>query len=273
MAFAGKRVLSLESRRAPETAELIRRNGGDPLVAPSVREVPIEENSDAFKFAGRLFADEFDMVIFLTGVGTRYLAKVLATKYPPEQFSGALRRLTVVARGPKPTAVLRELNVPVTVSVPEPNTWRELIDAIDGRPERRIAVQEYGRPAMELIDALRDRGAAVTSVPVYQYALPADLNPLREAVTRLAGGSIDVTMFTTSQQIVHLMQVAAGMDLTPAVQEGIRKSVVASIGPTTSETLREYGFHPDIEPSHPRLGILVKEAAEQADDLLWKKSR
>ena len=271
MSFAGKRVLSLESRRATETAELIRRNGGDPLVAPSMREVPLEENADAFKFAERLFAGEFEIVIFLTGVGTKYLAKVLATKYPPGQFAAAIRKVTVVARGPKPTAALREMNVAVTVSVPEPNTWRELLDAIHGRPEQRIAIQEYGRPAAELIDTLRRQGADVTAVPVYQYALPVDLAPLQEAVTRLAQESVEVTMFTTSQQVIHLMDVAAEMDLTRAVQEGIRKSVIASIGPTTSDTLREYGFHPDIEPSHPKLGLLVKEAADRADDLLWKK--
>jgi uroporphyrinogen-III synthase len=211
-------------------------------------------------------------VIFLTGVGTRYLAKILATKYAPEQFAAALRQVTVVARGPKPAAALREMNVPVTINVPEPNTWRELLDATRGRPERRIAVQEYGRPATELIDALRRQGVDVTTVRVYQYALPADLAPLHEAVTRLAQESIEVAMFTTSQQVVHLMDVAASMDLKRAVQDGLRKSVIASIGPTTSDTLREYGFQPDIEPSHPKLGILVKEAAERADDLLWKKS-
>src|SRR5690606_707660 len=71
MSFAGKRVLSLESRRAVETAELIRRNGGEPFVAPSMREVPLERNEAAFQFAERLLSGEFDMMIFLTGVGTR----------------------------------------------------------------------------------------------------------------------------------------------------------------------------------------------------------
>jgi uroporphyrinogen-III synthase len=273
MSFAGKRVLSLESRRSSETAELIRRNGGEPFVAPSIREVPVEENQPAFEFAHRLFAADFDMVIFLTGVGTRYLAKLIGTRYPPEQFTEALRKLTVVARGPKPLAALREINVPVAINVPEPNTWREIITAIQGRAERRIAVQEYGRPATELLEALRQRGADVTPVPVYQYGIPEDVRPLREAVSRLAEKSFDVALFTTSQQIPHLLEVAAQMHLESAVNEGLRKSVIASIGPTTSETLREFGFEPDLEPSHPKLGLLVKEAAERADDLLWKKDR
>jgi uroporphyrinogen-III synthase len=264
MAFDGKRVLSLESRRAAETAELIRRNGGEPFVAPSMREIPLEENQPAFDFVEKLFSGGFDMVILLTGVGTRYLTRVIGTRYPVDQFAAALRTVTVVARGPKPTAALREMKVPVTVSVPEPNTWRELIAAIEGRPERQIAVQEYGNSASELLEALRQRGADVTPVPVYQYGLPEDAGPLREAIMLLSKEAFDVTMFTSSQQVVNLMQLARKMNLEHEVNRGVRKSVIASIGPTTSETLREYGFEPDLEPSHPKIGILVKETAEYA---------
>ncbi|HYI94763.1 MAG TPA: uroporphyrinogen-III synthase [Bryobacteraceae bacterium] len=273
MSFAGKRVLSLESRRAVETAELITRKQGEPFVAPSMREVPLERNEEAFRFAERLLAGEFDMVIFLTGVGTRHLIKVLSSRHDPETITAALRRLTVVARGPKPSAALRELSVPVHINAPEPNTWRELMQSIEGRPERRIAVQEYGKTNQELIAALKQMGAGVVSVPVYAYELPEDLGPLREAVSRLAKETFDVTMFTTSQQVVHLMQIARDMGLEEAVARGVRKSVIASIGPTTTETLIEYGFQPDLEPSHPKLGILVKETAEKASDILWKKTR
>ena len=271
MPFAGKHVLSLESRRAVETAELIRRNGGDPFVAPSMKEVPIENNHQAFQFADRLFNGDFDMVIFLTGVGTRYLEKVIGTRYPEAQFREALRRSTIVARGPKPLAVLREMNVPVQIAVPEPNTWREILEAVRNRPERRIAVQEYGRSNPELVEGLRSTGAEVTLVPVYQWELPENVGPLREAVDRLSRQAFEVTLFTTSQQVVHLLQVAREMRLEDPARTGIRQSVIASIGPTCTETLIEHGFHPDMEPSHVKLGFLVKEAAERSEELLWKK--
>jgi uroporphyrinogen-III synthase len=265
MSFAGKRVLALESRRAAETAELIRRQDGVPFVAPSMREVPIEQNEEAFRFAERLFAGDFDMVIFLTGVGTRYLAKVLASRYPEHAFADALRKLTVVARGPKPVAALREMNVQADILAPEPNTWHEILAATEGRPERRIALQLYGKPHPELIDALTHRGAHVDPVPVYQWQLPEDTGMLRQAAQQLADSLFDVTLWTTSQQIVHLMNIAVEMNLEVHVREGIRRSTIASIGPTTSEMLREYGFEPDFEPSHPKLGILVKEAAERKE--------
>ncbi|MBI1896347.1 MAG: uroporphyrinogen-III synthase [Acidobacteria bacterium] len=262
MPFAGKRVLALESRRAAETAELIRRQGGEPFVAPSMREVPIEENLDAFYFAERLFNGEFDMVIFLTGVGTRFLATVASTRWPLDQFTAALRRITTVARGPKPAAVLRELGIPVTIQVPEPNTWRELLAAIKDRPEHRVAVQEYGTSNPELLAGLRARGGNLSPVRVYQWDLPADTGPLREAARRLAAGAFDVVLFTTSTQVDHLFRVAREMGIAEPAAAGLRQAMIASIGPTTSEKLREHGFEPALEPAHPKLGLLVKEAAE-----------
>ena len=271
MSFAGKRVLSLESRRATETAELIRRNGGDPFVARSMREAPLERNEAVFEFTERLFHGDFDMIIFLTGVGTRYLVKAISTRYDPDLFTEALRRTTVVARGPKPMAALRELGVPVQVNAPEPNTWRELLQALEGRPERRIAIQEYGRSNEELVAGLRERGAEVTCIPVYAYEMPEDLEPLRQAIARLCAGEFEVVLFTTSQQVVHLMQVAEEQSLQSRVREAMDHTVVGSIGPTTTEMLTEFGVKPDLEPSHPKLGILVKETAEQAEAILCRK--
>jgi uroporphyrinogen-III synthase len=271
MAFDGLRVVSFESRRAKEMAELIRKQGGDPFVAPSMREAPIENNTEAFEFAERLFRGDFDLMIFLTGVGARALHKVLASRYPEEQFAEALRKIAVAARGPKPLAVLREWNVPVAVTAPEPNTWRELLAALEGRMERRIAIQEYGKSNPELLDALRARGADVTPVRVYQWDLPEDLTRLREAVHRIAGGMADVAMFTTSIQILHLFRIAAEEQVAEAMQQALRRMVIASIGPTTSETLEEFQLTPDITPSHPKMGFLVKETAEQAAAILERK--
>jgi uroporphyrinogen-III synthase len=271
MPFDGLHVVSFESRRATEMGELIRKQAGVPFVAPSMREAPIDNNSEAFEFAERLFAGEFDLVVFLTGVGTRALDKVLASRYPAGKFAEALRKITVAARGPKPMAALREMQVPVTVAAPEPNTWRELLTALDGRTERRIAVQEYGKSNVELLEALRTKGAEVTPVRVYQWDLPEDVVPLREAVHRIAGGRADVAMFTTSIQLPHLFRIAAAEQLTEQMLQELRRMVIASIGPTTSETLEEFGLVPDITPSHPKMGFLVKETAEQAGAILERK--
>lgn len=267
VSFQGLRVLSFESRRAAEMAELIRRQGGEPFVAPSVREAPVEENDVVFGFAERLFAGEFDMMMLLTGVGTRQLNRALAARYGETAFANALCGVTVAARGPKPVAALREMGVTPALVAPEPNTWRELLAVTEGRPERRIAVQEYGRPNPGLLAALRARGAETTAVRVYQYALPEDAGPLREAARRLAAGEFDVALFTTAAQIEHLARVAEAEGIGAAALAGLRRTVMASIGPTTSEALEEFGLRPALEPSHPRMGLLVRETAERAEEL------
>ena len=265
------KVLSLESRRATEIGELIRRQGGNACVAPSMREIPLESNEEMFRFAEALFAGVYEMMVFLTGVGTRALDRALASHYPETAFAEALREITIAARGPKPVAALREMNVPVKITAPEPNTWREMLKALEGRPEQAIAVQEYGKSNPELLDGLRARGAVVTPVRVYQWALPEDTKPLREAARKLAGGEFDVALFTTSMQVVHLFRIAGELGLEKAVRESLARTVIGSIGPTTSETLEEYGFAPDLAPSHPKMGVLVKEVAEQAASILSRK--
>ena len=103
-----------------------------------MREIPLESNTEGLAFARTLFEGGFDIVIFLTGVGTRALTRVVETVYPLEQFVAALRKIAVIARGPKPVAVLRELGVPVALAAPEPNTWRELLRALDEGRERDL---------------------------------------------------------------------------------------------------------------------------------------
>jgi uroporphyrinogen-III synthase len=276
--FGNLRVLSLESRRAREMGQLIANHGGQATVIPSTREVPSGPNPEESAFAEQLVQGRFQVVIFMTGVGTRALASAIEPTCPREQFVSTLNHVAVVARGPKPVAVLREFGVPVTLTVPEPNTWREILHTLDQNvaaiplKNAYVAVQEHGVPSRELYDGLVERGAKVFPVPVYKWAPPEDTAPLREAVHELALGTFDVVLFTSSIQVHHLFRFADEMSQHQQVAAGLRRAVVGSIGPVTSETLREYGIPPDLEPSHPKMGFLVKETAERSAVLLQNKA-
>ncbi len=261
MAFNGARVLSLESRRAGEMATLIRKQGGEPFVAPSMREVELERHEEAFDFGRRLLAGDFDAVILLTGVGTRLLWKTLLTRFPEGDLKAAFARTTIIVRGPKPSAAIREIGLSPQVQVPEPNTWRELLETMRPRPEIRVAVQEYGKSNTSLIDGLIAQGREVLTVRIYAWELPEDTALLREAATRLACGEFDVVLLTTSMQIVNLLKIAEETGIEQQVLDGLRGSRIGSIGPTTTETLEEYGLKANFEPSHPKMGLLVNEMA------------
>ena len=276
--FDGLSVLVLESRRAKELGSIVESYGGRPLIAPAMREVPLESNTEALAFADAVIRLEFDLIILLTGVGTRALLELVdRVRAQRDTFIAALGRIPIAARGPKPTAVLRDIGLSPWLQAPEPNTWRELVAALDERAgemplrARRVAVQEYGATNPELLQALEERGALLTRVPIYQWALPEDLEPLRQGCRALAAGQVDVVLLTTATQVTHLLQIADQLGLAGDVRAGLRRAMVASIGPTTSETLRQEGIAIDMEPSHPKMGYLVREAAEQAAQVLAAK--
>jgi uroporphyrinogen-III synthase len=275
--LGGRRVLSLESRRSPELALLVMNYGGQPFVAPAVREVALESNDHVVAFARDVIAQRFEMVVLLTGVGIRMMMKVIEPALGHDAFVQGLARTRLAARGPKPVAALRELGLTPWAVAPSPNTWRELLDTLDAHAGAvplngaRLAVQEYGAENADLVDGLTARGAAVRTVPVYRWAMPEDIAPLRRAVWALIHGEIDIVVLTASVQLVHLLSVAKDMGLSAAVRKGLERTLVVSIGPMTSGELRRHALPVDFEPSHPKMGFLVKEVAEQCDALLRAK--
>jgi uroporphyrinogen-III synthase len=255
-------------------AELVRRYDGEPIVAPSMREVPRRENRAALELLPQIEAGRFDMLILMTGVGTRALNEILLTQFAQERIVAGLKPLQLVARGPKPTAVLKQLGLQAALTVPEPNTWREILSTLDPAVDlrgKRIAIQEYGIANPELIAALEQRGALVTSIPIYRWALPEDLAPLRSAIDTMSGGSADVALFTNGAQVDHLLQVAGVDNRAGALRQGFKKIVIGSVGPVCTQALRQFGIEPDIEPVHPKMGALIAEVAARAPELLVRK--
>lgn len=270
----GLKVVSFESRRAKEMAELIRRYGGEPIVAPSMREVPLSENRSALEFLPDLEAKKFDALVLLTGVGTRTLHQVLLSAYSQERILAALRQVTLVARGPKPVAALRELGLTPQITAGEPNTWHEVLAALDKElpvAGKRIAVQEYGIPNAELVSGLEQRGATVKTIAVYRWALPEDLTPLRSALEALIEERADVAVFTNGAQVDHLFRIATEQNTVNRLRSACKRIAIGSVGPICSRVLEEFGLQPDIEPEHPKMGALIADVAHRADAVLAAK--
>jgi uroporphyrinogen-III synthase len=187
-----------------------------------------------------------------------------------------LRSVQIAARGPKSSSALREFAIPIAVVAPDPFTWRVLVQAMEAKfggalHGMNIAVQEYGTSNPELLTALAEKSVSITRVLVYQWALPEDVQPLREAVIALAHGHVDLVLFMNAGQVTHLFLMAERMGYTDALYEGFRSTVIGSIGPSTTEGLSLYRLVPDFEPSQSKMGFLIKEIAENADNLLRQK--
>jgi uroporphyrinogen-III synthase len=269
--FGGLRVVAFESRMAEETSALIVRFGGIAVLAPAMREIPVEDNGPVFEFADAIKAGRFDIVVFLTGVGVRELFRVIETRHPRSAIVAALRRTVMVARGPKPAKAMRDLGLTPNAIAQEPQTWREVLTALSATTSingKSVAVQEYGAPAPDLRGELERMGARVTPVPVYRWALPIDCGPLENAARKIAARELDVALFTSATQVANLMTIARNAGIDDSVSTGLRTMAVCSIGPVCSAALKARSIEVDIEPQHPRLGHLVKEAAGRSPEIV-----
>ncbi len=267
-------IAAFESRRAIEMARMIERAGATAFVSPSMREVALDEDRPAIDFANRLLTGQVDIMIFLTGVGIETFLASVERHVPRQRLLDTFADIPTVVRGPKPLAVLRKLGITPTLCVPEPNTWREILATLDAKHpviNQVVGVLEYGLPNVSLTAGLEARGAKVESIAIYRWDLPEDIEPLKENVRRIVGGEIDVALFTSAQQAVHLLQVARKIESEDALRDALRKVVIASIGPSTSEMLRAKGLSVDFEPTHSKMGHLVNEIIEEARGLMKKK--
>lgn len=260
-------ICTFESRRAEELCSLIERQGGQPVSAPSMREIPIEHNPAAILVIHDLIANRFAAMILLTGVGTESLFDVARSQNLYEPLLHALERTTLIIRGPKPAAVLGRVGLKYGVRAPEPNTWRELLAAIDQAgidlQGKAVAVQEYGLPNARLYVELEARGAIVTPCPVYRWDLPEDTGPLEAALRQTANGLIDSVLFTSANQVSSVLTVAERIGVLDAFRAAVAdRTLVVSIGPTCSEALIDNGFPVHAEASPTKMGPLVRAAME-----------
>ena len=273
--LTGLQVISFESRLRSETTGLFEKHGARVIAAPALHVVPLTDLPEAKAFAHAVCEGELDGLVLLTGVGANLLLRTACTHRPRAELVFGLSKLKLICRGPKPSSALKPFGLRPSIHVPEPNTWREVVHKLDLEwpvSGQRVWIQEYGTRNEELIQALRIRGATVTSLRVYTWALPEDTAPLKAAILKIVRGQAHVAVFTTALQIDHLLAVAQEIGMAPAVRRALSSDiVVASVGPMTSEALARHGIRADIVPGHPKLGHLVLAVARRARALVSEK--
>jgi len=246
-----------------EMSALIRRFGGVPQTAPAVREAPRTENIP--RFIDALVARRFSVVIFLTGVGVTSLLREAERLGRLEHTLIALRATVIACRGPKPSAALKRHDVAVQVTADEPYTTSELVDSLtridlDGE---RVGLVHYGEPNPGLSAALKRRGAQLEEFVLYEWLLPEDVTPLVALIGDLIEQRVDAIAFTSQIQFRHLMQVAARLGKSGDVVRVLNDhTIVAAIGPVCAAALGALGVTPDVLPTHPKMGPLIRALAD-----------
>ena len=192
-------------------ASLISKRGGEPLSAPALREAPLDCAEDVRYLLDKLESEELDVVVFQTGVGARALFKEADRQGGLPFLLSALRGVTTVCRGPKPTAALKQVDVQISAGIAAPYTTKELLEALTALPVRgkRLMALQYGERNAALMAALGEQCETVDELCLYEWQLPEDTAPMVSLVDELMDGRVDVIAFTSQVQIRHLYKVAA----------------------------------------------------------------
>lgn len=270
MGFNGARIALLEARKSDELASIIRNSGGVPVQAPAVREEKLECAPEVEGSLDRMFAGEYEAIVFLTGVGASTFLDTARSLGREPELLDLLSRIITVCRGPKPSAVLKKNEIHITASPKEPFTTTELADTMRELPlgGKRILIVNYGERSPAFEELLRETGIGADSLCLYEWRMPEDLNPLRALVSDIIAGSVDAVAFTSQVQVRHLFQVADEARAAAQLRDGLNGRVtVASIGPTCTACLESYGVTPRVVPEHPRMGYMVHALREYFERL------
>jgi uroporphyrinogen-III synthase len=261
MADLQRRVVAfLEGRRAAELADLIERHNGVPLAAPCLREVHAPDSPVLQDSITRALSSPVDIAVFLTGVGTSTVFDAARLMGREADLRARLGAACVVVRGPKPTAVLRKLDVRIDLTAPAPNTTTEVLQVLDGLDLRgkTVVVQLYGEPNPSLTQSLRARGAHVVELAPYVWDRPVDPGPILHLLDVLDRGGVDVLLITSQAQVDNLFGVAEEVGRMPALTH----VAIGAQGPVAASALHRRGLRDAFTPAHGHMGALVLAAAE-----------
>lgn len=270
----GRTIAYVEARMQSQMGSLVERHGGAPLAAPVLQEVYNTDTPEVSGLIKDLCDGRVDVAVLQTGVGTQALfgaAEALGCK---AELLAALEHATVIARSPKPAAVLRRNKVRIDLMPPEPYTTEDLLRCLDGMEfaGREVAVQAYGGPNNLLTRNLREWGANVREVALYRWGLPDDVSPVLEMIGKMDAGQVDAVAFTSQPQVPNLLAIARQSNLEDTLRRclGAESVVVASVGPVCTRRLLENGLPVDVEPEHPHMGSLVLALAEHFQERATK---
>jgi uroporphyrinogen-III synthase len=254
-----KVVAILETRTGAHLAELVARRGGVPMLAPALEEVADVDPQAVLTMLERWRIDPFKICIFQTGVGTRALFSATDAANMTLELKELLAASMIVVRGPKPVGELNARDIRIDIRAASPFTTDTVLTALADIAVKdcSILVQRYGTTNQALAQALEARGATVHEIATYRWALPANTQPLVELLDALRLGRVDAVVFTSAVQMHNLYAIAQKAGTAAHLASDLNRSVVASIGPVCSRTLRDYGVTPTLEANPPKLGPLL----------------
>jgi uroporphyrinogen-III synthase len=249
-ALQGKRIAVPEARQLGILVELLKNRGAEVREIPLVAILDAPDPAPVLAWIRRFISRPPELLVLLTGEGLKRLLELAARHGLQEAFIAALSGTRKLCRGPKPERVLRSLNLQADIQAEEPTTAGVIASlSTHELTGKRVAVQLYGEePNLPLIGFLQDKGAVVDVVAPYVYASKEDEAKVAQFIRALHAGEVDVMTFTSQPQYKRLQDVARAQGLETELHTGLRRTLLAAIGPVVAQQLTEAGYTVAVMP-------------------------
>lgn len=258
--LSGRTVALAEGRQLEELARLFEQEGATALRYPLISILDASDEAAVDAWLNHLCANRFDWVILMTGEAVHRLLSAAERVGLRDRMPAALAQTRALTRGPKPGQALNEIGITPTRIARVPTT-DGVIEALrqEALGGLNVGVTLAGGPNVPLVDFLVAAGAQAHTVLSYIYAPAADSERVADLIDRLAAGTIDVLLFTSSPQVNRLFDVAAERGIEGKLREGLGRAKLAAIGPIVAETLAGRGTPPHIVPGQ---GFVMKNLVQ-----------
>lgn len=239
----GKTIALAETRELDVLARMFEERGATTVRCPlvGIRDAPDAAPIEAW--LGRFIGREMQDLILMTGEGLRRLAGFAERAGLREQFVVALGGVRKITRGPKPVRALRELGLGSDL-VAAAATTEGVMTSLAGidLSGRGAGLQLYGIDPNEPMQAfLRAKGALVDPVAPYVYVAAAEDAEVIALIEKIADGAIDAIAFTSAAQVRRLHEAAAASGRGTELAAGLKRVLVAAVGPVAAKELAGYG--------------------------------
>lgn len=262
--LAGFTIGITAARRAEEFAVLLERRGAEVMQAPTIRILPLVDDTELERVTEELIAHPPEVMVATTGIGFRGWVEAADGWGNAEAVLRALSESRLIARGPKAKGAIRAAGLREEWS-PESESSSEVLDRLleEGVDGVRIAVQLHGatsewEPLPDFCTVLRAAGAEVVPIPVYRWHMHPDVARIDKMIGAVLRGDLDAITFTSAPAAASILTRAKELGKLQQFIHALRTAVpVMCVGSVTASPLEALQI-PTIYPRRFRLGALAR---------------
>ena len=245
--------------QANQLVDLIRKFDGIPYVAPTIELKPYQNKKKILKILNRIFKKQIDYLIFKSVNAVSFFMLCLHSLQQKGNFLKKLNKANIIAIGPKTNAELKNNGINASL-IPNKYNSEGIIESLKEKNlmGKIVVIPQPKKIRNSLAKKLRDFGAKVFTIAVYEITLPKDCFKILTLIRDIINGKINIITFTSSYSAINLVRVARKHKLDITLRKALNERMIAVIGPITQKTLENLGIKSIIIPKEYTIEAMIK---------------